>query len=755
MAVPTTLKTPGVYIDEKNAFPNSIVAVETAVPAFIGYTEFAEFGGQSLKNKPVRIESFMEFELFYGGGFTTTYDIIPVPEPTEQPKNYDFKLKGTTYLLKHDEGTKFNLYDALKFFYQNGGGSCFIVSVGTFYDKGADKPFTTTDPFMKGIDLLKKETVPTMLLAPDAVLFDKNDCYSLQEHMLMHCGDQMNRVAILDIFDGHKGLDDPTDNPVDNFRNQVSSDSFDYGAAYYPWLNTTIVQASEVNHKNLNPTGLSMLQTICTDAISNLKDPKKLAATNYIKLIKDNPPTITMNDLQAQINALPESEVINAVNLIKQRVTLEQKVIAAYALPEDTPNRFDTTQDAIDKVNQAKADFISATEKTKNADVKKLIGIVNKLNTDLGKAAADYDARSILLRNVVTDVVIPEVKKDIVADPDAEIPVVGAKKAPEVPISPVITIENTATDATKTLKEQLDQAEQNATDAYLKAKTDPIKSLEDAKFGVKKAQEDLTTAKINLESKKSDGGDLVVPTGKVTDAKKALDIANETLFIAKGGPDPSVINNALSIALPEYKLVIENILKKENLLPPAAALAGIYTLVDSQRGVWKAPANVSVSSVVSPAVLIDYAQQEDLNAPLQGKAICAIRPFIGLGTMVWGARTLDANSLDWRYINVRRTMIMLEQSIKIAAKAYVFEPNVKNTWVSIESMIENFLTNLWKLGALAGAVPTDAFSVTVGLGATMTANDILEGRMNITVRVAISHPAEFIVITFQQQQQKS
>ena len=84
-----------------------------------------------------------------------------------------------------------------------------------------------------------------------------------------------------------------------------------------------------------------------------------------------------------------------------------------------------------------------------------------------------------------------------------------------------------------------------------------------------------------------------------------------------------------------------------------------------------------------------------------------------------------------------------------------FEPNVKNTWVSIESMIENFLTYLWKQGALAGAVATDAFSVSVGLGATMTANDILEGRMNITVRVAISHPAEFIVITFQQQQQKS
>ena len=154
-------------------------------------------------------------------------------------------------------------------------------------------------------------------------------------------------------------------------------------------------------------------------------------------------------------------------------------------------------------------------------------------------------------------------------------------------------------------------------------------------------------------------------------------------------------------------------------------------------------------------VLIDHEQQEDLNAPILGKAICAIRPFIGLGTMVWGARTLDANSLDWRYINVRRTVIMLEQSLKFAAKAYVFEPNVKNTWVSIESMIGNFLTNLWKQGALAGAVPADAFSVSVGLGVTMTANDILEGIMRIEVKVAVSRPAEFIVISFEQQMQKS
>jgi len=95
--------------------------------------------------------------------------------------------------------------------------------------------------------------------------------------------------------------------------------------------------------------------------------------------------------------------------------------------------------------------------------------------------------------------------------------------------------------------------------------------------------------------------------------------------------------------------------------------------------------------------------------------------------LVWGARTLDGNSQDWRYINVRRTLIMIEQSLKLACSAYVFEANDSGTWITIKSMINNFLDNLWKQGALAGAVPEEVFDVQIGLGTTMTPNDILDG----------------------------
>lgn len=98
---------------------------------------------------------------------------------------------------------------------------------------------------------------------------------------------------------------------------------------------------------------------------------------------------------------------------------------------------------------------------------------------------------------------------------------------------------------------------------------------------------------------------------------------------------------------------------------------------------------------------------------------------------------------------------MLEQSIKLALRAYLFEPNDANTWVTVKTMIVNFLTDKWKQGALAGATPEDAFDVQLGLGTTMTSLDILEGKMLVSIKLAIVRPAEFIVVTFQQQMQKS
>jgi phage tail sheath protein FI len=503
-------KTPGVYIVEKNAFPNSVVEVATAVPAFIGYTKIADNKGTSLTRKPWRITSMSEFVNYYGGPSDDKFEFAKNADATAPS---DFKSAGDGYTLKrkNDKADTFRyfLYHSMQLFFQNGGGPCYIVSVGTYSDTGAEMK-----PLQGGVDLLLKEQEPTMVVIPDAMALPQGDCISLQQYALKHCGFQMkNRFAILDITDGYRETTDPAGNCITAFRGDLGTNFLNYSAAYYPWLNTSIVQTTD------------------------------LGFANFVDLSK----------------------------------------------------------------------------------VKEL------LLAEAGGEAAPQDLKDILAQ---------------VGDADRD----------------------------------------------PKAKT----YLSD-------------------------------------------DELHKILF---------------SIS-PTYANILLAMKRKLNLLPPSAAMAGVFTMVDNARGVWKAPANVSLASVVSPAVNITHDEQEDLNVTTAGKSINAIRSFIGEGTLVWGARTLDGNSLDWRYINVRRTMIMIEESLRLATKAYVFEPNVSGTWVTIKSMASNFLTGIWKRGGLAGASPEDAFSVSVGLGETMTPEDILEGMLRVTILVALSRPAEFIEITFQQQMQKS
>ena len=537
------MKTPGVYIVEKSAFPNSIVEVATAVPAFIGYTEMADNGGKSLKNKPWRITSMAEYHQYFGGPPDPEFEI---KKRTTEPEA-DCTVKGEEYMIEQKKG-KCLLYYSMRLFYQNGGGPCYIVSVGDYItDIDADK-------MKKGIGQLIKEQEPTMVVIPECMLLDEDNCINVQQAVLQHCGGKMkNRFAILDVYNGFRDRKDPAGDCIDNFRNKLGINYLDYAAAYYPWINTTIIQDKDLGYENI--ANKALLQTILR---KELDIPE-------------------MGDSSAQ----------------------------------PSPKGGKTTE----------------------------------------------------------------------------------KSSPEEGES---TEESTP-------------------------KTSPQQPVE------------------NIDPKKQQLAEAIA------------DITNDELALA----NRALLNKTLIMASPAFNTLLKEIKNKLNLLPPSAAMAGIYTMVDNARGVWKAPANVSINAAVSPAVNITHDDQEDLNVTVQGKSINAIRSFIGEGVLVWGGRTLDGNSLDWRYVNVRRTMIMLEESIKLATKAYVFENNDANTWVTIKSMINNFLTGIWKRGGLAGAIPSDAFSVYVGLGETMTPEDILEGILRVTVLVALIRPAEFIEITFQQQMQKS
>lgn len=506
-------KTPGVYIKEKNAFPNSVVEAETAIPVFIGLTEKAENGTESLLMKPVKISSMTEYNKFFGGAPIPKFKLSVIkPSTTDTKKSLLVYNKEKNACLKAELNSKLcTLYYNLVMFFANGGGTCYIVSVGNYTSGTLDKNTIVNTVLPK----LKKVQDITMLVVPEAV--NTNDCMDIYTNMLAHCEEQ-NRFAILDIpFSGNEA--------VDTFREAIGSNHLSYAAAYYPWLETSVLSDNDINGEMLT--------------------------WNYA----------------------------------------------------EAPN----------------------------------------LPLFVGTTNANSDEKTPLKKYV------------------------------------------------------------NACFHKINEKKDGKTELSD---------DDITRAKNDL-------------------------------------------HNTLLQNWPEYKLLAKKVKDYLNLLPPSAAMAGIYTMVDNTRGVWKAPANVSVNYVNKPSVIIDNKAQEELNMPMSGKAVNAIRSFAGEGIKVWGARTLNGNSQDWRYINVRRTMSFLEQSVKNAARAYVFEPNDANTWINMKCMIENFLRSVWKRGGLPGATPEDAYSVHVGLGDTMTAEDILEGILRITVLVAISRPAEFIEITFQQQMQKS
>ena len=253
------------------------------------------------------------------------------------------------------------------------------------------------------------------------------------------------------------------------------------------------------------------------------------------------------------------------------------------------------------------------------------------------------------------------------------------------------------------------------------------------------ADKDITSAKDNFRTNLNVAPELAkYGAAYYPYLKTSISYEYDKNSLIMAGSQTSVLDQNL-IELKIAELAVE--------LTPCAAVAGVYAQVDATRGVWKAPANVALNYVKAPAVKISNNDQETLNVDVHGgKSINTIREFPGRGILIWGARTLAGNDNEWRYVNVRRFFNMVEESIKKSTVWAVFEPNDINTWTRVRAMIENYLLLKWKQGALAGAKSDDAFYVHIGLGQTMTALDIFEGRMHIHIGLAVSRPAEFIIL---------
>lgn len=184
--------------------------------------------------------------------------------------------------------------------------------------------------------------------------------------------------------------------------------------------------------------------------------------------------------------------------------------------------------------------------------------------------------------------------------------------------------------------------------------------------------------------------------------------------------------------------------KKPANIPPSGAICGIYARSDVERGVHKAPANEVIYNCLGLYCLYNKAEQDILNPA----GVNLIRALPGQGIRVWGARTCSSNSL-WRYVNVRRLFIFLEESIKANTNWAVFEPNDESLWSRVSRTLKAFLRDMWRSGALVGATEAQAFYVNVGRD-TMSQSDILNGRLICEIGVAPSRPAEFVIFRITQ-----
>lgn len=633
----STLKSPGVYVEEISTFPPSIAQVPTAVPAFIGYTE-KQGMNEDLGMKPKKIRSLLEFELLYGTG-----------------PDGDLTVSLDTNNAVKDvvAGEKMYLYDSLKLFYNNGGGDCYIVSIGKY---GA----VTKKDFEDGIDALKKFDEPTLYVTPDAALLSSIDDFKdVHSKMLDECETLQDRFAILDIYQGDEDFTDPLGTDViSNYRNKLPSNSnLKYGGCYYPFLRTSLPLSFNFSDLIIEKNGAPVAFNTIIDE-SKFSDGKTDVLTKIEQVSTDYKATKTI------VTDNSSTEYENATGA-DQKAELDAK---------------------IGVINGYFSDFFGAT-------------ITNAEVTTVYDAIKANDSKFSSLNKAFEDGITA---------------INGKLKASDKVAVAATTVTSTATTATFTVDV-----------SGISGSTNTIDKL-------------YSTAKPFFQ--------------------QVFDELNKIIndFYAEVKAALKALEDALKVESPLYNSILTGIKQHGVILPPSGAIAGVYAKVDNLRGVWKAPANVGLNSVNEPVVKLSSKDQEGLNVDeIAGKSINVIRAFTGKGNLVWGARTLAGNDNEWRYVPVRRFFNMVEESVKKATEQFVFEPNDANTWVRIRSMIENFLTNQWRAGALAGAKTEEAFYVRVGLGQTMTAQDILNGILNVEIGMAAVRPAEFIVLKFSHKLQES
>lgn len=657
-------KTPGVYVQEISLFPPSVAEVETAVPAFIGYTEKAQFRGSDLTNVPTKITSLLEFRERFGAEF------VPDSVSVNVDEDNNFAVAKVTV------DKRFFMFEALRLFFDNGGGKCYIVSVGSYGDDvelGDD-----VNPGLKrGLIAVEKYDEPTILLFPDAPLLENDiELYSLQQAALDQCGRLMDRVAVLDpLGDDENGW--AAD--VEGFRDNIGINNLKYGAAYTPWLRTSYPRDV--------PYGMFA---------ANVKEVDGTTAVQLETFLPD-----------ADLNALAQ----NTKNAHADLTSLDTVLDTLDGTAPSLRDRYKQLRDAV---------TAAGNDADRTTAFVALLDFVRSVGSGIATWGAEAAGANIKLdvQSYGKSTAGPSLKKLIEFEKNEDVR----------GVSGVTNLADIDAD-------------------YAWAKDAEWISVEPSTISAGPFDYDSVPDKTGRMLADLDAMFLDTRTGISAFVTKITDAAATQARIAQ---------DVLYERHPIVRNIVDSIKRELAVVPPSGAVVGVYARTDAARGVWKAPANVSLSGVLEPVEMIDFYEQESLNVDVNnGKSINAIRAFSGAGIIVWGARTLAGNDNEWRYVSVRRFFNMVEESVKKSTGWAVFEPNEASLWTKVKGMIDNYLWQKWRDGALAGAKPDEAFYVKVGLGQTMTAQDILEGRLIVEIGMAVVRPAEFIVLRFAHKLQQS
>jgi phage tail sheath protein FI len=643
-------KTPGVFVEEISTIPPSVAEVSTAIPAFLGYSPAGK--------KVARVTTQLEFEQTFGKTPTTNFAI---------ETQIDSKSKSEVITKVGPKGGSahpaFLLHYAVSHYFKNGGGPCYIVSVGNVTNTPSKQDF------LDGLATLAQEDEPTLIVPIDAVRLNASDYFEVCQQALAQCNLLMDRFLIADVPGGD----------VSGFRNGIGTNYLSYAAAYHPYLETSLNFAYE-------EAGVMVTRKGRAGWSGKSPNDGKGISVSYA-----GPPTpAPVVTVAAGTDKIAFSVVVSGTG---PTLTITN---AAQKTGKEIADAWKTW--AARNSPQGFAIAIATNEKGEATVPAGAVSMTKSPSSGPWTALAPADGKGISASYT------------------------GEALAPKIVI----------------------EAGQNGQPVTFSI-SDSVSTLTISNAAQKtgKVVADAWATWVRRDPSAAKGFALIVDG----DGSSAVSAGNVTLTQSEATTDTMASLKTGDTAL--YNQIKEAMTRQRVTLPPSPAIAGLYAQTDRDRGVWKAPANVSIAAVVAPTAKITDQAQEDLNVdPTAGKSINAIRAFNGKGTLVWGARTLAGNDNEWRYVPVRRLFITIEESTRKASAFAVFEPNDATTWLKVKGMIDSYLYGLWERGALAGSAPEDSYYVNVGLGKTMTQQDVLEGRLIVEIGVAAVRPAEFVVLRF-------